>query len=100
MVERLLAKQKVAGSNPVFRSTKRQGEGPAFFSKRKVFLKNKGEPFGSPLKEVPGTHLLSHGVAPALPSAQDGLTAGFGMVPGVSRPSICTRDHSCSLKTA
>ena len=42
--------------------------------------------------EVPGTHLLSHGVAPTLPSAQDGLTTGFGMVPGVSRPSICTRD--------
>jgi hypothetical protein len=30
--------------------------------------------------------LLSHRVAPAVPSALEGLTSGFGMCPGVSPP--------------
>ena len=45
------------------------------------------------LLQIPGRYLLSHGAAPILPSAQGGLTAGFGMEPGVSRPSIGTRGN-------
>ncbi len=33
-----------------------------------------------------GSDLLSHPVARAVPSAQEGLTSGFGMGPGVSPP--------------
>jgi len=35
---------------------------------------------------IPGSVLLSHPVARAVPSALEGLTAGFGMEPGVSPP--------------
>ena len=45
-----------------------------------------------------GRYLLSHAVAHILPSARDGLTAGFGMEPGVSRPGIFTQ-NICSLKS-
>ena len=34
----------------------------------------------------PGCDLLSHTLAGAVPSALEGLTSGFGMVPGVSPP--------------
>ena len=46
-----------------------------------------------------GRYLLSHAVAHILPSARGGLTAGFGMEPGVSRPGIFTQNN-CSLKSA
>ena len=36
--------------------------------------------------KIPGDDLLSHTVARAVPSAREGLTAGFGMGPGVSPP--------------
>ena len=36
--------------------------------------------------KFPGNELLSHRVAPAVPSPLEGLTAGFGMWPGVSPP--------------
>ena len=35
-----------------------------------------------------GSGLLSHGVAPALPSTLVDFTAGFGMGPGVSPPLL------------
>jgi hypothetical protein len=35
-----------------------------------------------------GSGLLSHGVAPILPSVLAGLTAGFGMEPGVPPPLV------------
>jgi hypothetical protein len=37
-------------------------------------------------KKPLGDVLLSQGVAPQVPSAQAGLTAGFGMGPGVPPP--------------
>src|SRR5688572_31309270 len=37
-----------------------------------------------PEEKYPGSDLLSHPVARAVPSAVEGLTAGFGMGPGVS----------------
>ena len=41
----------------------------------------------NPFREkYPGSDLLSHPVAQAVPSAVEGLTAGFGMEPGVSPP--------------
>ena len=36
--------------------------------------------------KMPGSDLLSHPVTQAVPSAQEGLTSGFGMGPGVSPP--------------
>jgi len=38
------------------------------------------------LCQGPGSDLLSHPVARAVPSALEGLTSGFGMGPGVSPP--------------
>ena len=35
-------------------------------------------------KKNPGDDLLSHKAAPAVPSALETLTTGFGMLPGVS----------------
>ena len=46
----------------------------------------------------PGHYLLSQGANPLLPSAQSGLTAGFGMGPGGSRSGIGTRDNWCHSK--
>ena len=45
-------------------------------------------PAPSPAQRAPGAGgaLLSHRVAPAVPSALAGLTSGFGMGPGVPRP--------------
>ena len=37
-------------------------------------------------KNFPGDDLLSQGAAPQVPSALAGLTAGFGMEPGVTPP--------------
>ena len=37
-------------------------------------------------KKIPGSDLLSHGVTPEVPSAEEGLTAVFGMGTGVSPP--------------
>jgi hypothetical protein len=37
-------------------------------------------------KGSPGDDLLSQGLTSQVPSALEGLTAGFGMVPGVSPP--------------
>ncbi len=39
-----------------------------------------------------GNVLLSQGAAPQVPSAQAGLTAGFGMEPGVSPPLWSPKD--------
>ena len=39
-------------------------------------------------KEEVGSGLLSHGVAPVLPSTLVDFTAGFGMGPGVSPPLL------------
>lgn len=39
-------------------------------------------------KGIVGGGLLSHKVAPALPSTLVGLTAGFGMEPGVPPPLL------------
>ena len=41
---------------------------------------------GWPVRRCSGNDLLSHLVAQAVPSAQEGLTSGFGMGPGVSPP--------------
>ena len=45
-------------------------------------------PAPSPAQRAPGAGgaLVSHRVAPAVPSALAGLTSGFGMGPGVPRP--------------
>ena len=45
-------------------------------------------PRPEPAQRAPGAGgaLLSHRVAPAVPSALAGLTSGFGMGPGVPRP--------------
>ena len=45
-----------------------------------------------------GDDLLSRGVAPQVPSALVGLTAGFGMEPGIS-PPLTTPENSlfCTL---
>ena len=48
-----------------------------------------GRPEGGPwrlVRRCPGSDLLSHPVAQAVPSALEGLTSGFGMGPGVSPP--------------
>ena len=36
------------------------------------------------VQKTPGSDLLSHGVTPAVPSAEEGLTTVFGMGTGVS----------------
>ena len=36
------------------------------------------------VRKTPGSDLLSHGVTPAVPSAEEGLTTVFGMGTGVS----------------
>ena len=41
-------------------------------------------PTTSSVKNNPGNDLLSHGVAPEVPSAEEGLTTVFGMGTGVS----------------
>jgi hypothetical protein len=46
--------------------------------------KGPGEP--GPFSMCLGDDLLSHPVTRAVPSAQEGLTSGFGMEPGVSPP--------------
>jgi hypothetical protein len=43
-------------------------------------------------KKSLGNDLLSQGVAPVVPSALADLTAGFGMLPGVSPPRESPRD--------
>ena len=40
-----------------------------------------------------GDDLLSQGVAPQVPSALVSLTAGFGMLPGVSSPLQSPKDN-------
>ena len=44
------------------------------------------------LKEKPGDDLLSQGIGPQVPSAQEGLTAEFGMGSGVSPPPKSPED--------
>ena len=56
-----------------------QGSG---LSRREVFFS------GGLKKEEVGSGLLSHGVAPALPSTLVDFTAGFEMGPGVSPPLL------------
>ena len=51
-------------------------------SRREVFVS------GVLKKEEVGSGLLSHGVAPALPSTLVDFTTGFGMGPGVSPPLL------------
>ena len=63
-----------------------------------VLPKQKGESKRLSSCITSGRYLLSHAVAHILPSARDGLTAGFGMEPGVSRPGIFTQ-NICSLKS-
>ena len=78
--------------------------GPAAFLLREnagAPANERGDPLGSPLpgalfahprplpaQRAPGAGgaLVSHRVAPAVPSALAGLTSGFGMGPGVPRP--------------
>ena len=63
-----------------------------------LVFKQKGESKRLSSCITSGRYLLSHAVAHILPSARDGLTAGFGMEPGVSRPGIFTQ-NICSLKS-
>ena len=67
-----------------------KGKGPFHLERafdEKSFRKGLGKPFskGFP-KKNPGAVLLSHGVAPAVPSPLEGLTSVFGMGTGVSPP--------------
>ena len=81
----------------------RGGRRPFFFAKTRGAPANEGggDPSGPPLpgalfapprplpaQRAPGAGgaLVSHRVAPAVPSALAGLTSGFGMGPGVPRP--------------
>ena len=50
-------------------------------------------------KRVRGDDLLSHRVAPAVPSALAGLTSGFGMEPGVAPPLKSPLDPCFSEST-
>ena len=69
--------------------------------REKAHANEKGDPLGPPSPGAPsapprpepaqrapgaGGALVSHRVAPAVPSALAGLTSGFGMGPGVPRP--------------
>ena len=79
----------------------RGGRRPFFFAKTRGAPANeRGDPSGPPpgallahprplpAQRAPGAGgaLVSHRVAPAVPSALAGLTSGFGMGPGVPRP--------------
>ena len=81
----------------------RGGRRPFFFAKTRGRPQTKGGgpprvppsqapcsriPAPSPAQRAPGAGgaLVSHRVAPAVPSALAGLTSGFGMGPGVPRP--------------
>ena len=51
------------------------------------------------INKKPRDHLLSHALSSTVPSAGKGLTAGFGMCPGVSPSRIMSRDKNSQLHT-